>query len=90
MSGWATVPMATAHEALGVAVDDYIDVFASLPQAGVEVVGQNLGGLLGLYVDASVGGGIGRLPAGTLAGHSVRPAARTPARVVHGVRLPRR
>ncbi|MFI9780521.1 ImmA/IrrE family metallo-endopeptidase [Streptomyces sp. NPDC051956] len=54
--GVAMIAAAQAHEALGVGVDDYIDVFAALRQAGVEVVGQDLGGLLGLYVDASVGG----------------------------------
>jgi hypothetical protein len=49
------IAAAQAHEALAVAVDDYIDVFGALRQAGVEVMGQKLGGLLGLYIDGSQG-----------------------------------
>jgi hypothetical protein len=54
--GAAMIAAAQAHEALGTAVDDYIDVFGALRRAEVEVVGRELGGLLGLYVDASQGG----------------------------------
>jgi IrrE N-terminal-like domain len=49
--GAAMIAAAQAHEALAVPVDEYIDVFGALRRAGVEVMGQELGGLLGLYVD---------------------------------------
>ncbi|MEU9213406.1 ImmA/IrrE family metallo-endopeptidase [Streptomyces sp. NPDC048415] len=54
--GAAMIAAAQAHEALGAEVDDYIDVFGALRWAGVEVMGQKMGGLLGLYVDGSQGG----------------------------------
>ncbi|MFD3580802.1 ImmA/IrrE family metallo-endopeptidase [Streptomyces sp. NPDC058644] len=54
--GAAMIAAAQAHEALGIAVDDYIDVFGALGHAHVEVIGRELGGLLGLYVDSSQGG----------------------------------
>ncbi|WLQ45601.1 ImmA/IrrE family metallo-endopeptidase (plasmid) [Streptomyces laculatispora] len=54
--GAAMIAAAQAHEALACEVDDYVDVFGALRRGGVEVVGQKLGGLLGLYVDASQGG----------------------------------
>lgn len=53
--GAAMIAAAQAHEALAVAVDDYIDVFGALRRAGVEVMGQKLGGLLGLYIDGIQG-----------------------------------
>ncbi|GAA2623796.1 ImmA/IrrE family metallo-endopeptidase [Streptomyces vastus] len=53
--GAAMIAAAQAHEALAAEVDDYIDVFGALRRAGVEVMGQKLGGLLGLYIDGSKG-----------------------------------
>ncbi|MGV9547924.1 ImmA/IrrE family metallo-endopeptidase [Streptomyces ardesiacus] len=53
--GAAMIAAAQAHEALAAAVDDYVDVFGALRRAGVEVMGQKLGGLLGLYIDGSRG-----------------------------------
>ncbi|WP_459250041.1 ImmA/IrrE family metallo-endopeptidase [Streptomyces youssoufiensis] len=49
------IAAAQAHEALAVDVDDYVDVFGALSRAGVEVMGQRLGGLLGLYIDGGQG-----------------------------------
>ncbi|MYU09384.1 ImmA/IrrE family metallo-endopeptidase [Streptomyces sp. SID8361] len=54
--GAAMIAAAQAHEAFSCPVSDYIDVFGALRQAGVEVMGQELGGLLGLYVAAADGG----------------------------------
>ncbi|OEJ21635.1 hypothetical protein AS594_39635 [Streptomyces agglomeratus] len=54
--GAAMIAAAQAHEDLLAGVDDYVDVFGALHRAGVEVMGQKLGGLLGLYVDSSQGG----------------------------------
>ncbi|MEU9064571.1 ImmA/IrrE family metallo-endopeptidase [Streptomyces sp. NPDC048430] len=54
--GAAMIAAAQAHEALACEVDDHVDVFGALHRAGVEVVGQKLGSLLGLYIDASQGG----------------------------------
>lgn len=45
-----------AHEDLRVRRNDYVDVFGALRDAGIEVVGRPLGGLLGLYVAAGEGG----------------------------------
>ncbi|MGW6638255.1 ImmA/IrrE family metallo-endopeptidase [Streptomyces cyaneofuscatus] len=53
--GAAMIAAAQAHEALVDRVDDYVDVFGALRRAGVEIMGQKLGGLLGLYVDSSHG-----------------------------------
>ncbi|MFF9078767.1 ImmA/IrrE family metallo-endopeptidase [Streptomyces rubiginosohelvolus] len=53
--GAAMIAAAQAHQELGARVDDYVDVFGALRRAGVEVMGQKLGGLLGLYVDSSSG-----------------------------------
>ncbi|MFE2717880.1 ImmA/IrrE family metallo-endopeptidase [Streptomyces mirabilis] len=53
--GAAMIAAAQAHEALAAGVDDYVDVFGALRRAGVEVMGQKLGGLLGLYIDDSQG-----------------------------------
>lgn len=54
--GVAMIAAAQAHDALGVTADDYVDVFGALRRVGVEVVGRELGGLLGLYVDRADGG----------------------------------
>ncbi|MET7829293.1 ImmA/IrrE family metallo-endopeptidase [Streptomyces sp. NPDC005386] len=54
--GAAMIAAAQAHAALGTASGEYVDVFVAMGQAGVEVVGHALGGLLGLYVDRSAGG----------------------------------
>ncbi|GCE01854.1 ImmA/IrrE family metallo-endopeptidase [Embleya hyalina] len=50
--GIAMIAAAHAHEDLKVRRDDYVDVFAALRAAGVEVMAQKLGPLLGLYVAA--------------------------------------
>lgn len=51
------IAAAQAHEELEVAIGDgYVDVFAALRLQGVEVMGKEMGGLLGLYVDAAEGG----------------------------------
>ncbi|MFC6067035.1 ImmA/IrrE family metallo-endopeptidase [Streptomyces ochraceiscleroticus] len=49
------IAAAQAHEAFATRNDEYIDVFAALRRAGVEVMGQELSGLLGLYVDDTQG-----------------------------------
>lgn len=55
--GTAMIAAAQAHEDLAVAYDDgYVDVFGALRTAEVEVMGQLLGGLLGLYVGSEDGG----------------------------------
>ncbi|MGW3212820.1 ImmA/IrrE family metallo-endopeptidase [Streptomyces parvus] len=59
--GAAMIAAAQAHDELVAGVDAYIDVFGALRRAGVEAMGQKLGGLLGLYVDDSSGAAPGCL-----------------------------
>ncbi|MEU9015715.1 ImmA/IrrE family metallo-endopeptidase [Streptomyces sp. NPDC048479] len=54
--GAAMIAVAQAHEALEVKRDGYIDVFGALKTARIEVVGQPMGGLLGLYAAPADGG----------------------------------
>ncbi|MFC8705835.1 ImmA/IrrE family metallo-endopeptidase [Streptomyces anulatus] len=55
--GTAMIAAAQAHEDLAVTHDDgYVDVFRALRTERVEVMGQLLGGLLGLYVGPEDGG----------------------------------
>ncbi|WP_327250947.1 ImmA/IrrE family metallo-endopeptidase [Streptomyces sp. NBC_01244] len=55
--GVAMIAAAQAHKDLSVAHEaGYVDVFGSLRAEGIDVMGRGLGGLLGLYVDASEGG----------------------------------
>lgn len=55
--GTAMIAAAQAHEDLAVTFQcGYVDVFSALRTAGVDVMGRLLGGLLGLYVDATEGG----------------------------------
>ncbi|MFE0654391.1 ImmA/IrrE family metallo-endopeptidase [Streptomyces sp. NPDC059534] len=55
--GTAMIAAAQAHEDLAITHDDgYVDVFGALRTERVEVMGQLLGGLLGLYVGQEDGG----------------------------------